>query len=70
MRVFFQMIFALLVLALATFCIASASGQSKGDTAAERKAQIEECEGHGGIPVVVAGILNSRGIACAQPLGD
>lgn len=64
MRVFFQMIFALLVLALATFCIASASGESKGDTAAERKAQID------GIPVVVAGILNSRGIACAQPLGD
>ena len=67
---YLQMVFALIVLFMAALFIVAASGQSKTDAAAERKQAIEECEGHGGIPVVVAGILNSRGVACAQPLGD
>lgn len=70
MRIYVEMVFCLIVLALAALFIVSASGQTKVDVAAERKAAIDECEAHGGIPVVVAGILNSRGIACAQPLGD
>jgi hypothetical protein len=70
MRIYLEMVFALLVLAIAALFIVSASGQSQTDRAADRKQQIDECEAHGGIPVVVAGILNSRGIACAQPLGQ
>ena len=69
MRTYFEMLFALIVLAIAALFIASASGQTQVSVSAERKAAIEACEAHGGIPVVVAGILNSRGIACAQPLG-
>ena len=69
MRTYIEMLFALLVLAMAALFIASAHGQTLTSASAERKAQIEACEAHGGIPVVIAGILNSRGIGCAQPLG-
>lgn len=34
-----------------------------------RKADIAKCKAEGGIPVVVAGVLASEGIGCAQPLG-
>ena len=70
MRIYLEMLFALIVLAMATLFIASAYGQSQTDRAADRKVAIEECEAAGGIPVVIAGILNSRGIGCAQPIGD
>lgn len=67
-RFYIELIFAGVILAMvAIFTVAY--GQAKTDTAADRRQQIEECEGNGGIPVVVAGVLNSRGIACAQPLG-
>jgi hypothetical protein len=70
MRMYVEMVFCLIVLALAALFIVSASGQSKDFSTAERKLAIELCEGAGGIPVVIAGVLNSRGIACAQPLGQ
>jgi hypothetical protein len=70
MRDYFQMLLALIVLAIATLFIVSsyANGQTLPSVAADRKLAIEQCEGAGGIPVVIAGILNSRGIGCAQPL--
>ena len=47
-----------------------AAGAEPQRSQAERQQFIAECEGNGGIPVVVAGVLASRGIACAQPLGN
>jgi hypothetical protein len=35
----------------------------------ERADQIAQCEAAGGVPVVIAGVVLSRGIGCAQPLG-
>ena len=71
LRTYLEMLFAVLVLAIAAlFITSSVFGQSQVNVAAERKAAIEACEAEGGIPVVIAGILNSRGIGCAQPLGD
>lgn len=35
----------------------------------DRKAEIEQCKAAGGIPVVIAGVVASEGIGCAQPLG-
>jgi hypothetical protein len=46
----------------------SAAAQ-KPDGAAERRQAIADCEANGGIPVPIAGILASRGIGCAQPMG-
>lgn len=49
---------------------AVASGEAEISAAPatkKRAGDIAECQCFGGIPVVVAGVLNSRGIACAQP---
>lgn len=35
----------------------------------DRKAEIAACRERGGLPVILAGVLASDGIGCAQPLG-
>lgn len=35
----------------------------------ERRAEIAACREAGGLPVVLAGVLASDGIGCAQPIG-
>lgn len=48
---------------------ASSAAEAEAQAAAERKAQIEACIAHGGIPVPIAGVVASQGIGCAQPIG-
>lgn len=56
-------------LALIGLCVALLGAVGAQNSSADRKQAIEDCERHGGIPVVIAGILSSRGIGCAAPLG-
>jgi hypothetical protein len=59
----------LMLLAIAPLAL-SVGAISAQNAAADRAQAIKDCEANGGIPVVIAGVLSSRGIGCAQPLGD